>query len=903
MPFTKFTITELEGLLRRFPLSAEARAFVDAALKEPSRNVQGTTRNMVSEIQCPKMDCFAQSESGTVERPAVLDYIFNEDVLGYLDQAPLIELDYVGKGGRRARTPYRCDFLVFYRSRGCILEEWKPSDAVETLPLDRPGRYELDQSGHLKSPPAEKAAAKLGLAYTVRTADEIPEARFLNYKHLFSYLESEAEAINRPKLLPLIAVFRNCSFLGYQEALERAQIDADGLNWALAHGHVTIDFDHVRLTQPQEVIVFRDATTLEAYRVAAQPSSRAAQAPFTPDLFRPGRSFVFDGRRLRIHLVGFDNLHASDENNQYISLPLRQIESAYLKGELVLDRNPDDTHLDRHSRLTHASPAQIEAGLKKLRILQKEENGEALTDEEEQYSDRSLRRWRARVAQAAAAGLSAIEALIDNRADQGFHGPHIDPALSADIDRRIDQALRSTAQQTLNAIYSDIEKGLKAIGKQMVAKSSFYERVKKIRTIGTIRDSRGHKNAYREQPCYWMLEQNTPVHCERPLELVHIDHTLLEIELHSSISGEPLGRPWLSLAVDALSRRILGFYLSFHAPSYVSSMMVLLDLFYRFGRRPEALIHDWGSDFRAKDFNNLVTAARILARHWRPKSAAKVGAVIERLFGFTNTALIANLLGNTKARKDVRSLTRQIDPSKYSGLTLANLYYGLEQFFFEEYDDRKHPALLRSPRAVYEDARLSDGERLNGLIRVDDILPMALPTVRGASRTIDASRGIYVNYDYYGHPRLTDLRLDGTKAIVKSVPFHPGYILAFADGEWLTCKSKFYGELQTVPEFVRRSVYEEWLLEQRLVALDHKRFSLSVSEILDKLNAKTLANRKAWEDQDTRDLYRHFGTVVSAAPQTNTDKTVDALQERFSQAFQAAKTNDNYGELVHERRK
>jgi len=902
MPFARFSSSELEELLRRHPLPAEGRVYVDAALSEPSRNAQGTTRNMVSEYQCPKMGCFAQSESGTVERPAILDYIFSEDVLGYLDQAPAIELDYVGKGGRRARTQYRCDFLVFYRSRGFILEEWKPSEAVETLPQDRPGKYELDQSGRLKSPPAEQAAAKLGLAYTVRTEDEIPENRFLNYRHLFSYLEAEAETINRPKLLPLIAVFRDCSFLGYKDALERAQVDADGLNWAIAHGHVTIDFDHARLTQPQEVIVFRDSAALNAYRAATR-SSTAHQAQFTRDLFRPGQSFVFDGQRLRIILVGLGNLHASDEENRYITLPLRQVESAYLNGALTLDRNPDDLPPNRYSRLAHASPAQIEAGLKRLSILQKEENGEAFTNGEKEYSDRSLRRWRASVAKAEVAGISAIEALIDDRADQGFHGPHIDPTLSADIDQRIAQALRDSTQKTLNAIYSDIVRELKAINKQMIAKSSFYARAKKLRTISTIRDSHGHKNAYREQPCYWMLEQNTPVHCERPLELVHIDHTLLEIELRSSISGELLGRPWLSLAVDALSRRILGFYLSFHAPSYVSSMMVLLDLFYRFGRRPETLIHDWGSDFRAKDFNNLVTAARILARHWRPKSAAKVGAVIERLFGFTNTAFIANLLGNTKARKDVRTLTRQINPSNYSGLTLADLYYGLEQFFFEEYDDRKHPALLRSPRAVYEDARLSDGERLNGLIRVDDILPMVLPTVRGSTRIIDTSRGIYVNYDYYGHPQLTNLKLNGTKTTVKSVPFHPGYVLAFAEGEWLTCKSKFYDELQTVPEFVRRSVYEEWLLDQRLVALGHKRFSLSVSEILDKLNAKALANRKAWEDQDTRELYKHFGTVVSAAPQTKVGTSANALQESFAKALQTAKTHDNYGELVHEKRK
>lgn len=904
MPFTKFTNTELEELLRHFPLTPEGRAFVETAFAAPSRNAQGTTRNMVSDTRCPKMGCNSQSESTTVERPGVLAYIFNEDVLGYLDQAPPLELDYIGKNGRRVRTPYRCDFLVFYRSRGCVLEEWKPAEAQDTLPSERPGRYEVNDAKKLRSPPAEQAAQPLGIHYVVRTSDEISGNRFLNYKHLFSYLEPEAEPINRPKLAAITAAFRDCSYLIYKEALERTGVDSDGINWAIAHGHVTIDFDWVRLSQPQEVIVFRDQMALTAYRAAMGDVSGPPRRGFTPELFRPGTHFMFDGRRLRISLLGLDRLHAMDEHNQYVALPIRQVETAYRNGTLTLEPNADAQRAAGDLRIMHASPAQIEAAIRRLRIIQKLENGEPLATDEKCYSERTLRRWRAATVQAQAAGLSAIEGLLDDRGNQGFHGSHIDPALSADIDSRIKEALRNPVQPTLNAVYSDIEKSLKPIGKQMIAKSSFYERAKAIRTVSMIHDSRGHKKAYQQQPCYWMLDQETPIHCERPFEMVHLDHTLLEIELHSSLSGERLGRPWLTLAVDALSRRILAFYLSFHAPSYVSCMMVLLDLFRRFGRRPEGLIHDWGSEFRANDFDSLMDAARILGRHIRPKSAAKFGAVLERLFGLTNTAFIANLRGNTKARKDVRTLTRQVDPLKHSGLTLADLYFGLEEFFFDKYDQRKHPALLRTPRAVFGDARLSDGKRLNGLVNPEDILPMVLPTVRGNTRVIDSSRGIFVNYDYYGHPRLTDLKLQGTDAIVKSVPFHPGYILAFADGEWLTCKSQFYQELEGAPEYVRRAVYEEWLLDRRLVALDHRRFSLTIAEILEKLNEKALKNVETWKDQETRELYNYFGSVVAQAPpeQGPTTTSVEALHEQFAAALHSAKTNGTYGELVHEQR-
>jgi putative transposase len=65
--------------------------------------------------------------------------------------------------------------------------------------------------------------------------------------------------------------------------------------------------------------------------------------------------------------------------------------------------------------------------------------------------------------------------------------------------------------------------------------------------------------AYQKNTFVDVLYYDTPAHGSRPFQYVHIDHTLLDIELISSRTGKPLGRPWLSLAVDAWSRRIVAF--------------------------------------------------------------------------------------------------------------------------------------------------------------------------------------------------------------------------------------------------------------------------------------------------------------------------------------------------------
>ncbi|MBL0121599.1 MAG: DDE-type integrase/transposase/recombinase [Betaproteobacteria bacterium] len=62
------------------------------------------------------------------------------------------------------------------------------------------------------------------------------------------------------------------------------------------------------------------------------------------------------------------------------------------------------------------------------------------------------------------------------------------------------------------------------------------------------------------------------VKTSRILERVEIDHTLLDLFVVDSRSGIILGRPWLTIVIDAHSRAILSFYLSFGPPSWVAVM-------------------------------------------------------------------------------------------------------------------------------------------------------------------------------------------------------------------------------------------------------------------------------------------------------------------------------------------
>jgi len=57
---------------------------------------------------------------------------------------------------------------------------------------------------------------------------------------------------------------------------------------------------------------------------------------------------------------------------------------------------------------------------------------------------------------------------------------------------------------------------------------------------------------------------------KKPLESAEIDHTKLDLFVIDDESHIPLGRPWLTICIDSHTRCILGIYIGFEPPSYLT---------------------------------------------------------------------------------------------------------------------------------------------------------------------------------------------------------------------------------------------------------------------------------------------------------------------------------------------
>ncbi|MDN8615687.1 integrase catalytic domain-containing protein [Variovorax ginsengisoli] len=892
--FKEFSRERLDKLLRKYPISDAGREYVEKTLGNGwSQKSVGTTHNTPSTIPCPKMGWTSASATWSREHPATLQRIFDEEVVGYVNQAEPIEIIYDGKNGHKVRTTFRPDFLVFHEHRGVVVEEWRPADFRGRLLERVPGRYDLLADGAYSSHPINEALRPMGIGYSLHFSDEIPQTATLNRRYLFSYLARAASEVYRSRLPELLDRVSRPGGTALADLLSDG-IERDTLNWALAQGYIFTDLDGARLSDdPEDLPVFAHAETAKAWIQALRPDGTRPRpiAPGAERKLAKGDVFLFDGVRLTVEFSGQTAIYARDSADQPVELLHSLLAAA--PGRLVL---PESLTTHPRSIFWNTSAESLIRARRRREILEKIDQDLKL-NADEKYSDSTIRRWRNQVEDGKTRGLSALESLIDAGDDKGYSGPHVDATLDKKLTELIDEGIEARPKKNTLEIYFAVEEAIQALGYKMIAKSSFYERVAKRRTPATTTSAEGHKLGKHSEPVHWMLDGDTPIHMERALELVHIDSTLLDVLLKSSLTGEILGRPWLTLAVCAHTRKVVGMHLSFRPPSYISSMLVLLDIVEQCNRLPDAIIHDHGSEFKKKEFAQALNDLEII-RHTRPKSSPRFGAIIERMFGTTTTMLLNGIAGSTQSLKKVRTSTKQTDPSSHSAHTLLDLYVGLRGFF-EIFNNRKHSTTLMKPTAAYDQSLQMHGFRLHRTRGVEDVLPILLPTAPGRPRSIDPTRGLTVNYRQYGHAHLTPQHLKGKRVAVKPHAFDPSIVIAHLDRNWIECKAQNHSEISRVHPLVRRAIYEEWLVEQRLVETAGKDAHRKLRKLLEEMTEKAKKNIEYWRDRNAINI---MGTAPLPSPEILPDdarNTLANLNQMMKNAIEAAKKSPTLGKLMN----
>jgi putative transposase len=80
-----------------------------------------------------------------------------------------------------------------------------------------------------------------------------------------------------------------------------------------------------------------------------------------------------------------------------------------------------------------------------------------------------------------------------------------------------------------------------------------------------LRD-RGLESLQKRMPVPTPPPEVRPPRSNRPLAIVQMDHTLVDIMVVDEIHRQSMGRPWVTVAFDIATRTVLGFVLSLNPP-------------------------------------------------------------------------------------------------------------------------------------------------------------------------------------------------------------------------------------------------------------------------------------------------------------------------------------------------
>jgi putative transposase len=240
------------------------------------------------------------------------------------------------------------------------------------------------------------------------------------------------------------------------------------------------------------------------------------------------------------------------------------------------------------------------------------------------------------------------------------------------LQEHIERDYETPKQKTRYASWIGLKLSCESQGIPAPSYKTFCVAVKERPPADQALKRRGSRAAYPLETFYWELDQKTPRHGDRPFEVVHIDHTELDVESIAG-NGQVLGRPWMTILTDAFSRRTFAFYLTFDEPSYRSCMMALRECVRRFSRLPQIIVVDRGPEFKSTYFETLL-ARYECTKKTRPPAKARFGAVCERLFGVANTQFIHNLRGNAQISRSVRQITKAVDPKRLATWPLRELH-------------------------------------------------------------------------------------------------------------------------------------------------------------------------------------------------------------------------------------
>lgn len=261
----------------------------------------------------------------------------------------------------------------------------------------------------------------------------------------------------------------------------------------------------------------------------------------------------------------------------------------------------------------------------------------------------------------------------------------------------------------------------------------------------------------------------------RPLECAEMDHTRLDMFVVDDETGIPWGRPWLTICIDAYTRCILGIYIGFEPPSFLTVARCLKQAFlpkvdlqeiypdientWDAHGVMEKLIVDNGLEFHS-DSLDAVCFSLGIDLQFTPRKTPWWKGKIERFNGTLNREVAHGNPGTTFANIFEKD---DYNPAEHAVITLDTMKTVIHKWIVDVYHQRGHRSLDNIPPAI----------KWSSSIAIEDIKlpedPSRLDAIMGkVEQRVLTHKGIEYEGLLYNCSELTNLRRRlGTKLDVE----------------------------------------------------------------------------------------------------------------------------------------
>ncbi|EDV9406556.1 Mu transposase C-terminal domain-containing protein [Enterobacter hormaechei] len=240
-----------------------------------------------------------------------------------------------------------------------------------------------------------------------------------------------------------------------------------------------------------------------------------------------------------------------------------------------------------------------------------------------------------------------------------------------------------------------------------------------------------------------------------PLKQVQIDHTVIDLIVVDERDRQPIGRPYLTIAIDVFTRCVVGTVVTLEAPSAVSVGLCLahaacdkrpwlegmdVEIDWPMSGKPMLLYLDNAAEFKSEALRRGCEQHGIQLEY-RPLRQPHYGGIVERIIGTAMQMIHDELPGTTFSNPGQRG---EYASEKMASLTLRELERWLA-LAVGTYHGSVHSGLLQPPAARWAEA-VARASVPSVVTRATAFLVDFLPIIR---RTLTRTGFVIDHIHYY----------------------------------------------------------------------------------------------------------------------------------------------------------